>query len=156
MSNRYKGFTLIELLVVISIIGLLSSVVLSSLNTAREKARIASGQAFHTQMHSINGANAILMLSLDEGSGSQTANTADGTDRLIERQHLLIRRAGEHTRLRAHQHLQRDERVHPSRQYLSQRISIDREQEHNRHQLHLRCAQRFSHNRKQHLPEPEP
>lgn len=38
--NRSKGFTLIELMVVISIITLLSSVVLASVKTAREKAQI--------------------------------------------------------------------------------------------------------------------
>jgi prepilin-type N-terminal cleavage/methylation domain-containing protein len=39
-----KGFTLIELLVVIAIIGILSSIALVNLNSARVKARIASAE----------------------------------------------------------------------------------------------------------------
>lgn len=50
---RKKGFTLIELLVVISIIGLLSSVILTSLNTANLKAKDASVEEEVSQLNTL-------------------------------------------------------------------------------------------------------
>ena len=57
---KNKGFTLIELLVVIAIIGILSSVVLASLNTARNKAREAAATA------TINGLRPGLLVCVDD------------------------------------------------------------------------------------------
>lgn len=70
MNIKTKGFTLIELLVVIAIIGILSSVVLASLNTARSKGQDAAVKS------NMNGIRAQAELYYDD-NGNKYA-TADG------------------------------------------------------------------------------
>ncbi len=70
-KNTQKGFTLIELLVVIAIIGILSSVVLASLNSARLKARDAK------RVSDIKQLQLALEMYYDDNSNYPTAITVD-------------------------------------------------------------------------------
>jgi prepilin-type N-terminal cleavage/methylation domain-containing protein len=74
MKNK-KGFTLVELLVVIAIIGILSSVAVVNLNSARSKAKGAAAQATLSQL------TTPILICLDEGKNvtNNASVTCSGT-----------------------------------------------------------------------------
>lgn len=71
-----RGFTLIELLVVIAIIGILSSVVLVSLNTARENGRISAAKQQAAALDRALGSLAVGWFDFDECSGTTAYDQA--------------------------------------------------------------------------------
>ncbi|OGG59449.1 hypothetical protein A3C86_00640 [Candidatus Kaiserbacteria bacterium RIFCSPHIGHO2_02_FULL_49_16] len=72
-TSLKRGFTLIELLVVIAIIGVLSSVVLASLSTARIKGRTAAAQS------NMKAVQTAASMCLNEAVAINTTVTTPGT-----------------------------------------------------------------------------
>lgn len=75
-----RGFTLVELLVVIAIISLLSSVVLASLNTSREKARIATAQDFEAITYHTVGDQLVGRWTFDDCPAGPTTSDSSGNN----------------------------------------------------------------------------
>ena len=81
-TNKYnRAFTVIELLVVVSIIGMLSSVILVALRSARTKAIVGAGIQFEDHLYHAFGSQAIAVY--DFNGGGTTAADSSGNNNTL-------------------------------------------------------------------------
>lgn len=74
-----EGFTLIELLVVISLIGMLASVIIASLSTARNKGKVGAGLLFADNTYHALGSDAIGIFNFNNGVAGDNADMVDSS-----------------------------------------------------------------------------
>ncbi len=75
-SKYKKAFTLIELLVVISIISLLSSIILASVTSARDRAQVGAGRQFEAEVLHTAGDMIVGQWKFDECAGATAADSS--------------------------------------------------------------------------------
>ena len=99
-TGRYTkgGFTIIELLIVITIISLLSSIIIASLQSARSKASVGAGLAFSTYNYHALGTSAMALWNFDESSNQiltsgQGALDTSGNNRTLFANSVAINRS---------------------------------------------------------------
>jgi prepilin-type N-terminal cleavage/methylation domain-containing protein len=90
MNRTAKGFTLIELLVVIAIIAILSTIVLASLGTARQRARDTRAKSELSQMR----AQAELFFTNGNNTFNDVCTTAKAEQGLSEMRESVEKNAG--------------------------------------------------------------
>jgi prepilin-type N-terminal cleavage/methylation domain-containing protein len=77
MERWKRGFTLLELLLVIAIISLLTSVIIPSLNDARERAQIAAGKGFSQTLKNTLGDELVGEWTFDGSIDDTSGNVPD-------------------------------------------------------------------------------
>jgi prepilin-type N-terminal cleavage/methylation domain-containing protein len=91
IRHKRRGFTLIELLVVISIIGVMSSIAIAAVSSARDKGTLAASQTFEHTANSMFVNDTVLSWEFDGDAGTTVKDASgNGNDLTINNASNLV------------------------------------------------------------------